>query len=56
MSEKQWVCPKCNSKEYEIEQGFILGKRQYEYTVRCLHCNYRITSLGNFQKSNRECR
>ena len=56
MSEKRYVCPKCNSKDYEIEQRFILEKRQTEYSFHCLNCNYRITSLGNYQKINRECR
>lgn len=56
MSERKYVCPKCNSKDYEIEQRFIQEKRQTEYSFHCLNCNYKITSLGNYQKINRECR
>ena len=55
MSEQRFVCPKCKSRECEIQQRFVLEKRQWEYSFRCLNCNYKITSLGNFQKINREC-
>lgn len=55
MTDERFVCPKCNSKDYEIEERFIQEKRQDEYSFRCLNCNYKITSLGNFQKINREC-
>ena len=56
MNDKRFVCPKCNSKEYEIERKYIQEKRLNEYSFRCLNCNYKITSLGNFQKINKECR
>lgn len=55
MIEKRYVCPKCDSKDYEIEQRFVLEKRQYEYTFRCLNCNHKVISLGNFQNINKEC-
>lgn len=54
MSEKGFVCPRCNSKECEISQRFIHEKMQYEYSFRCLDCNHEITSLGNFQRIMKE--
>lgn len=56
MSEKRFVCPKCNSKDYEIEQCFIPEKMSDAFSFRCLNCNYKIISFGNFQKINKECK
>ena len=56
MNEKRFVCPKCNSQDYEIRRRFVQEKRQNEYIFHCLNCNHTITSLGNLQKINRECK
>ena len=56
MSDKQFICPKCKSKECEIEERFVQEKRQDKYSFRCLNCNYTIISVGNFRKINRECK
>ena len=39
-----------------MKRRYIQEKRLNEYSFRCLNCNYKITSLGNFQKINKECR
>lgn len=56
MNEKRFVCPKCNSQDYEIRRRFVQEKRQNEYIFRCLNCNHTIISLGDFQTINKECR
>lgn len=53
---KRFVCPKCNSQDYEIMRRFVQEKRLNEYIFHCLNCDYKITSLGNLQKINRECK
>lgn len=52
----RFICPKCNSQECEISRRFIQEKRLNEYVFHCLNCNHTITSLGNLQKINRECK
>ena len=56
MNNKRFIYPKCNSQEYEISRRFIQEKRLNEYVFHCLNCNHTITSLGNLQKINRECK
>ena len=56
MNNKRFISPKCNSQEYEISRRFIQEKRLNEYVFHCLNCNHTITSLGNLQKINRECK